>query len=149
MKFAEERKQRYHSKIGYILEKMYALPDTASVVDDLVVDGILYRVQTSIDAAIDMAAMLVKDIGIDVSEDYDNIEILCRNEIFDINLADDLKKQQEELIDKNKELRNAHKRLTQSEKLAATGKLAAGIAHEINNPLQGITSSLKMVKDLK
>ena len=92
MKFAEERKQRYHSKIGYILEKMYALPDTASVVDDLVVDGILYRVQTSIDAAIDMAAMLVKDIGIDVSEDYDNIEILCRNEIFDINLADDLKK---------------------------------------------------------
>jgi uncharacterized protein YutE (UPF0331/DUF86 family) len=92
MKFDEERKQRYRSKIGYILEKMYALPDNASVVDDLVVDGILYRVQTSIDAAIDMAAMLVKDIGIDVSEDYDNIEILCRNEIFDINLSDDLKK---------------------------------------------------------
>ena len=92
MKFAEERKQRYHSKIGYILEKMYALPDTASVIDDLVVDGILYRVQTSIDAAMDMAAMLVRDIGIDVSEDYNNIEILCKNEIIDINLADDLKK---------------------------------------------------------
>jgi len=92
MKFDEERNQRYHSKIGYILEKMYTLPDTVSVVDDLVVDGILYRVQTSIDAAIDMAAMLVKDIGIDVSEDYDNIEILCRNEIFDINMANDLKK---------------------------------------------------------
>ena len=78
MKFDEERKQRYRSKIGYILEKMYVLPDTTSVVDDLVVDGIPYRVQTSIDAAIDMAAMLVKDIGIDFSEDYDNIEILCK-----------------------------------------------------------------------
>ncbi len=92
MKFDDERKQRYRSKTGYILEKMYALPDTASVVDDLVVDGILYRVQTSIDAAMDMAAMLVRDIGIDVSGDYDNIEILCKNEIIDINLADDLKK---------------------------------------------------------
>ncbi|NOR48537.1 MAG: DUF86 domain-containing protein [Methanosarcinaceae archaeon] len=92
MKFDEERKRRYRSKVGYILEKMYALPDTASVVDDLVVDGILYRVQTSIDAAMDMAAMLVRDIGIDVSEDYNNIEILCKNEIIDINLADDLKK---------------------------------------------------------
>jgi uncharacterized protein YutE (UPF0331/DUF86 family) len=87
MKFDEERKRRYRSKVGYILEKMYALPDTASVVDDLVVDGILYRVQTSIDAAMDMAAMLVRDIGIDVSEDYNNIEILCKNEIIDINLA--------------------------------------------------------------
>jgi uncharacterized protein YutE (UPF0331/DUF86 family) len=92
MKFDEERKRRYRSKVGYILEKMYALPDTASVVDDLVVDGILYRVQTSIDAAMDMAAMLVRDIGIDVSEDYNNIEILCKNEIIDINLADDLRK---------------------------------------------------------
>ncbi len=92
MKFDDERKQRYRSKTGYILEKMYALPDTASVVDDLVVDGILYRVQTSIDAAMDMAAMLVRDIGIDVSGDYNNIEILCKNEIIDINLADDLKK---------------------------------------------------------
>ena len=92
MKFDEERKRRYRSKVGYILEKMYALPDTASVLDDLVVDGILYRVQTSIDAAMDMAAMLVRDIGIDVSGDYNNIEILCKNEIIDINLADDLKK---------------------------------------------------------
>lgn len=92
MKFDEERKQRYRSKIGYIVEKMYTLPDTVLGIDDLVVDGILYRVQTSIDAAMDMAAMLVRDIGIDVSEDYDNIEILYKNEIFDINLADDLKK---------------------------------------------------------
>jgi len=92
MKFDEERKRRYRSKVGYIIEKMYALPDTASVVDDLIVDGILYRVQTSIDATMDMAAMLVRDIGIDVSEDYNNIEILCKNEIIDINLADDLKK---------------------------------------------------------
>ena len=40
MKFDDERKQRYRSKTGYILEKMYALPYTVSVVDDLVVETI-------------------------------------------------------------------------------------------------------------
>jgi signal transduction histidine kinase len=35
--------------------------------------------------------------------------------------------------------------LAQSEKLAATGRLAASMAHEINNPLQAIHNSLQLV----
>ena len=35
--------------------------------------------------------------------------------------------------------------LVQSEKLAATGRLAASMAHEINNPLQAIHNSLQLV----
>jgi len=35
--------------------------------------------------------------------------------------------------------------LVQSEKLAATGRLAASLAHEINNPLQAIHNSLQLI----
>ncbi len=42
-------------------------------------------------------------------------------------------------------LRNTQLQLVQSEKLTATGKLAASVAHEINNPLFGIQGCLERV----
>jgi two-component system NtrC family sensor kinase len=46
---------------------------------------------------------------------------------------------QEELIRK---LADAHSQLLQSEKLASIGQLAAGVAHEINNPVAFVNSNL-------
>jgi signal transduction histidine kinase len=45
------------------------------------------------------------------------------------------------------ELERSQRRLVQSEKLAATGRLAASIAHEINNPLQAIKNCLELILD--
>jgi PAS domain S-box-containing protein len=39
-----------------------------------------------------------------------------------------------------------HNQLIRSERLAATGQLAASIAHEINSPLQGITALLNVIR---
>ena len=40
------------------------------------------------------------------------------------------------------DLKNAHSQLLQQEKMASIGQLAAGVAHEINNPMGFITSNL-------
>jgi two-component system, NtrC family, sensor kinase len=43
------------------------------------------------------------------------------------------------------EIERSHQQLVQSEKLAATGRLAMSLAHEINNPLQAIQNCLHLV----
>jgi len=52
-----------------------------------------------------------------------------------------------------RELEQAHSQLLQADKMASIGQLAAGVAHEINNPIGFISSNLNSlghyVKDLK
>jgi signal transduction histidine kinase len=45
--------------------------------------------------------------------------------------------------ERTEELKRAHSRLLQQEKLASIGQLASGVAHEINNPLGFIYSNLQ------
>ena len=52
----------------------------------------------------------------------------------------------ERISQANEELKKTHEKLVQSEKLASVGILAAGVAHEINNPLGGIFNCLQMLR---
>lgn len=52
----------------------------------------------------------------------------------------------EQLRQANQSLRNAQERLIQTEKLASLGTMAAGVAHEINNPVGFIISNIHTLK---
>ncbi len=51
-----------------------------------------------------------------------------------------------ELAEQNRQLRETQAALVQSEKLASLGQLAAGMAHEINNPLAFVTNNLAVLR---
>jgi len=52
-----------------------------------------------------------------------------------------------EILQMRKELEQAHLQLVQSEKIASVGRMAAGVAHEINNPLSGILIYAELLKE--
>jgi len=56
------------------------------------------------------------------------------------------KRQNEELKEINAQLSEAKFNLVQSEKMAAIGQLAAGVAHEINNPMGYISSNFEVLQ---
>lgn len=58
-----------------------------------------------------------------------------------------LEQEHAELKALNDKLSMAQNQLLQSEKMAAVGQLAAGVAHEINNPIGFISSNLQTLQD--
>ncbi len=51
------------------------------------------------------------------------------------------------LADTLKELKGTQSQMVQAEKMASIGQLAAGVAHEINNPVGFVSSNLKTLTD--
>jgi two-component system NtrC family sensor kinase len=53
---------------------------------------------------------------------------------------------EDRVVQKTKELRSAHEHMLRVEKMASMGKMAAVVAHEVNNPLSGILTYAKLLR---
>ncbi len=62
-------------------------------------------------------------------------------------LASRLKGERDQLADALKQLETTQTRLVESEKMATLGQLAAGIAHELNNPIAAIQRSIDFLAE--
>lgn len=52
-----------------------------------------------------------------------------------------------ELVKKNKEIKDTQSYLVQNEKMSSLGQLTAGIAHEINNPINFVSSGVQSLQE--
>ncbi len=85
----EKRIIRYKDKIDFIVSSMESIPE--EVKGDLEISGAFYKLHTSIESAMDLVAMILKDSGEKIEDDYTNIESLEGSRIITEKLAVKLK----------------------------------------------------------
>jgi len=97
---------------------------------------------------------IVKKKRIENELQFKNQELLQQSEELSIQaenlqkLNDELEQQREKAEDALLELRSTQAQLIHSEKMASIGQLTAGIAHEINNPVNYINAGIDALQDI-
>ena len=86
----ELRIKRYRDKINHVVDYIKDLPFEPK--NELEKRGIFYSLQTSIEAIIDLIAMLTKDLGIQVKDDNANISEIVKKRKLKSELGVKLKK---------------------------------------------------------
>jgi len=95
------------------------------------------------EASVREANVILKSNVLERTHELEQAKMHLEQELGDrVRTQDALQKSYDELKSLHRQLQEAQQYLMQSEKLAAVGQLAAGMAHEINNPIGFIASNL-------
>jgi len=85
---------------------------------------------------LDDVAVALNEMTRSLAEQRDKLEVLVAQRTAELQHAND------DLVCTNRRLEQAQTQLVHSEKMASIGVLAAGVAHEINNPIGFVSSNL-------
>ena len=80
----------------------------------------------------------------DLAQSFNRMSLLLRS--ANAEIMSWAKTLEDRIAQKTKELKRAHEHVLHIEKMATIGKMAAVMAHEINNPLAGILTYAKLVR---
>jgi two-component system NtrC family sensor kinase len=125
-------------------EVVSAIPES----DTLWNDG--YRLSIPIHSKAHPSYLLLGEkgnIALYTAEEAELLAILSNHTALSFDNAKAYKKIQDFSVSLEKLVDERTKALIQSESLAAVGRLAAGIAHELNNPIAGVMSTLEFYID--
>ncbi|MDH3973453.1 MAG: response regulator [Deltaproteobacteria bacterium] len=138
-------------KTGFESRTMIAVPlfvkdQIVGVIEVINKNGKGYFNESDKETLITMAGQIA--VAIDNAKMTEALKI-SREKIegYSKNLEAMVKKRTAQLEKANEEIKNTHAQLLQTEKLSSLGQLAAGVAHEINNPIGFIQSNLKTLKE--
>lgn len=120
--------------------------------EDLI--GVLYLENQSIKRAFNEEILRILDLlSPQLTTMLENIEIFGQLELLNRNLEQKVKERTRELSSQKRvaeealqNLKVTQNQLVQSERMASLGNLTAGIAHELNNPLNFIRGNVKPLK---
>lgn len=124
----------------------HGLPEGHSILERFISVPVIEENQVRVILGVGNKESDYSEEDVEVAQLFGNdIWRIIRRQRVEAELASNLERTtllNEELQDSNASLKSARQQLLQSEKMAAIGLLAAGVAHEINNPVGYVNSNL-------
>ena len=131
--------------ITFLLSKYFVAPlkHMASITLDIARGDLTRTVDIRSDDEIGQLSLNFNNMTRALKVSYDEKENIMAQLRENVN---NLEKANKELVNINEQLSETQDRLVRSEKLAVVGKLAAGVGHELRNPLGAIKTALYIIR---